>query len=206
MFCFNTDLSHQYWSLDKLVRPRLKWYFWFLPPANEVVCHSVHRGWQTPPGRHPLGSTPRADIPPADTPPPPTRRQMKRAVRILLECILVCIVRLYDTSLHTYRQCRPGWSSLGSRVPWPAVWGCASPSAAPPSWWTRPRPCQIGRRPRVTLQENNKGSEWHEEGKHLFWTTPQIFPSNWLKPASDLRGGKGKYFPCPSCGCAPWRN
>ena len=35
--------------------------------------------WQAPPGRHPW----------ADTPPPLRRRPLKRAVRILLECILV---------------------------------------------------------------------------------------------------------------------
>ena len=56
------------------------------------VCDSVHRGvWQTPPGRQPP--------PTGQTPPPlgrhslgrhpPSRRQLQRSVRILLECILV---------------------------------------------------------------------------------------------------------------------
>ena len=45
-------------------------------------------------GRHPLGRHPPGRIPPARHPRgrhprPPTRRQLKRVVRILLECILV---------------------------------------------------------------------------------------------------------------------
>ena len=57
--------------------------FLFLPPANEVwgkvmflhrsVSQSVHRPDSFPPGRYP----------------PPLRWQLKRAVRILLECIIV---------------------------------------------------------------------------------------------------------------------
>ena len=53
------------------------------------VSHSVHRGvglsayWDTPPGQTPLG----ADIPPAQCMLGDTGN--KRAVRILLECILV---------------------------------------------------------------------------------------------------------------------
>ena len=83
-----------------------------LPPANEVckgyvftsVCHSVHggvsasvhAGIHTPPG----ADTPRADTLPEQTPPgqgadpsgsrpPGGRWLLLRAVRILLECILV---------------------------------------------------------------------------------------------------------------------
>ena len=87
----------------------------YLPPANEVlegyvftgVCLSVHRGVPTPlhAGIHPPGQTPPfwADTPQADTPnpllwadtTPPCSTYWdtvnKRAVRIPLECILVCI-------------------------------------------------------------------------------------------------------------------
>ena len=70
------------------------------------VCHSLHRGGfipacngggggggQTPPGHTSPRQTPSGQThPQADTPgqtPPPTRRPLKQAVCILLECILV---------------------------------------------------------------------------------------------------------------------
>ena len=88
-------------------------YYKFLPPANEVwgkfvftrVCDSVHRGeylgryppGQVPPlGRYPhrAGTSPQHVHPPAGTPPLADAcwdTVDKRAVRILLECILVLI-------------------------------------------------------------------------------------------------------------------
>ena len=84
---------------------------WVLPPANEVrgkvvslhmsVSYSVHGGggicpivcWNThPPGRHPPGQTPTQRQTPLSGQTPPRTlcyAVNKRAVRILLECILV---------------------------------------------------------------------------------------------------------------------
>ena len=58
-----------------------------------LVCHSVHRGvypsmqWLT----YPLGRPPQADT--------PTEMATKRAIRILLKCILVLTISLISLSL-----------------------------------------------------------------------------------------------------------
>ena len=98
----------------------------FLPPANEVcegyvftpVCQSfcsqgevsssMHAEIHIPPGsRHPPEvDPPKADPSEADTPPPSAQCMLgdtgtKRAVRILLECILV-ILRYSDSCSENY--------------------------------------------------------------------------------------------------------
>ena len=98
------------------------------------VCHSVHWGGgclpqcmlgYTPPGRHPLAdihpraNTPWVDTPPADNPP---RRSLQPTVRILLECILVCVCAcLYLLRfLNHGHNIGTGWCC--SRLPLGPVW------------------------------------------------------------------------------------
>ena len=81
----------------------------FLPPANEVcegyvftpVCHSVHGGVH-PPRQTPPGQT----SPPTGQTPPGTPPEMatKRAVRILLECILVTTCNEVGARLYFHRH------------------------------------------------------------------------------------------------------
>ena len=69
----------------------MQWAGGCIPTCNGKGDVYPSMQWGRGCGRHPPRQRPPGQIQPGQNPPPPERRPLKRAVRILLECILILI-------------------------------------------------------------------------------------------------------------------